>query len=891
MRILRALVLSSLTCGLLSFPQASGGVGARPEVAGSPWRLPDACQVQAYDLTVTPDLAKFTFAGQADMTLVVKRPTGQIVLNQHDLRISKAVISAAGKAAQTGSVVADDKHERVLINFASRLAPGSYKLKLTYSGILNDQLAGFYRSSFKDASGKTRYLAATQMEPTDARRMFPCFDEPDRKATFKLTVNCDADLACVSNAPVESETALPGGKRKVVSFAETPPMSTYLVALVVGPLEATEPVVVEGTPIRVWSVKGKIGLGQYALKTAVRELPFFNKYFGIAYPWKKLDLIAIPDFAAGAMENPGAITFRERILLADEKNASQDQLRGTAETIAHEIAHMWFGDLVTMKWWDDLWLNEAFATWFAIKVVDNVFPEWDYGKEYVQARLQAMDTDSLLSTRPIQAPVGNPDDAMQMFDVITYQKGASVLRMLEAYVSEAKFAEGVQRYMKEHSYGNATTGDLWQAIQAVSGVPVQAIMRSWVNQPGYPLVTVGQAGEKETQLSLAQRRFLIGKGKAVPAIYEVPVGTRALGAERSATGWHLLAGSSATVEAQPGVNFANANATGFYRVKYGGPLSEAIAKRIGQDGIAAERLALLSDQFALVRTGDVPVAQYLALLKQYDGENDDAVLTNLIGDLNYMSDFLQGPAAGKFAQLVRKRLGGVHERLGWSARPQEKPSTGIARAEVIATLGTIGENHAVVKRARELFQRYRQDHNSVEPDLVSAVFRIVSYTGGAAEYEQMMQLYAQAKTPEEELRSLYSLGGFRSPALIQRTLELAISGKVRSQDAPHLLGRALAGKDSGDQAWQFMKKNWTRINKVFPDHFLPRMVSAGSTCNQPARAKDMRMFFASHPIKAGESQVNRMLERVDNNLAFRATVLPHLLGYLNSSQLAGDSRH
>src|SRR6202521_238011 len=450
------------------------------------YRLPKNVTPKRYDLRLTPDLTAFTFQGEVSVAIVVNDATDDVVLNALELEIDKVTAERAGKSLSAKAEMEPAK-ERAHLRFAEKLAAGEWTLKIAFRGILNDKLHGFYRSQYQDASGKTHVAATTQFESTDARRAFPCWDEPELKASYKVTLVVDEDLAAISNGGQESERKLPGGKNEVI-FKETIRMSTYLVAFIVGEFEATTPVDA-GTPLRIVHVPGKESLTSWAKQIGAFSLKYFTEYYGLKYPGDKLDLIAIPDFASGAMENLGAITFRETALLADEKTASRAELERVADVVSHENAHMWFGDLVTMRWWNGLWLNEAFATFMEMLAVDAWKPEWQRWTSFGVSRAAAFAVDGLWNTRPIEFPVRAPRDADAMFDVLTYEKGASVLRMLEQYLGPEVFRDGVRGYLREHAYGNADTGDLWAALGQAAGAPIPAVMDGWIFRPGFPLVS------------------------------------------------------------------------------------------------------------------------------------------------------------------------------------------------------------------------------------------------------------------------------------------------------------------------------------------------------------------------------------------------------------------
>ena len=457
-------------------------------------RLPRTVVPRRYQIRIEPDLTAGTFAGDETIEVTVGEPTAEVVLNAADLTIATAEIDDGAGRRLTATIRVDEAAERVLLRFVEPLQPGPWRLALRFAGILNDKLRGFYRSRFTAGDGSAAILAVTQFEATDARRAFPCWDEPAFKAVFQVTLVVDEALAAVSNTAVASVRRMPEHGKREVTFAPTIPMSTYLLAFVIGPLEPTDAVQADGIPIRVWAVPGKGHLGSFALEVAAFSLRFFREYFAVDYPGDKLDLIAIPDFAFGAMENLGAITFRETALLVDQGSATHAELARVAHVVAHEIAHMWFGDLVTMAWWNGLWLNEAFATFMEVLAVDAWKPAWGRWDNFGVSRAAAFLTDGLRSSRPIEFEVEAPKDAEAMFDVLTYEKGGAVLRMLEQYLGPEVFRDGVRKYLIAHQFSNAETTDLWKALGSASGQPIPEMMDGWIFRQGFPLVTVEAEG-------------------------------------------------------------------------------------------------------------------------------------------------------------------------------------------------------------------------------------------------------------------------------------------------------------------------------------------------------------------------------------------------------------
>jgi puromycin-sensitive aminopeptidase len=588
-----------------------------------PYRLPTSVVPSHYEIALEPDLREGSFEGRARIRLDVREPVSEIVLNAKALELREATASGTdGRSVPIGRISMDAASERATFSIETTLDPGLIELEVAFTGVLNDKLAGFYRSTFVDREGRRHTIATTQLQATDARRAFPCFDEPAFKATFGVTLVVPEEAFAVSNAPILSEE--PAGKgRKRVRFADTMRMSTYVLAFVVGPLEATEPVLVDGVPIRIVHPRGKSHLTSYALRVGAHALRFFADYYGIPYPGQKLDMVAIPDFAFGAMENLGCITYREVLLLVDEAQATQGELLRVADVIAHEIAHMWFGDLVTMRWWNGVWLNEAFATFMATLCTDAFRPEWGRWNQFSRERSAAFDVDSLAATRPIEYEVRSPAEAEGMFDVLTYEKGASVLRMLEQYLGPGRFRDGIRYYLKEHAYGNTETGDLWDAIEEVTREPVRRIMDSWIFQPGYPLISV--SFQEDGSLQARQDRFyyVAPLGETVTQ-WPVPLLIRSATPGGATETRELLDGEVSRIDlaGRPDWVLANAGTHGFYRVRYTPELLDRLADRMMADLASVERYALVDDGWASVLSGQTSAPGFLDFAWRFSGETD-----------------------------------------------------------------------------------------------------------------------------------------------------------------------------------------------------------------------------------------------------------------------------
>ncbi|HWO41785.1 MAG TPA: M1 family metallopeptidase, partial [Candidatus Eisenbacteria bacterium] len=635
-------------------------------------RLPLSVSPQRYEIRLEPDLNAARFSGEEKVVLEVHEPVDRLTLNAAELEISGVRLTSATGNALAGDVRLDAENEQAILRLPETVAPGMYELQLAFSGILNDKLHGFYRSTYKSPAGEQKTLASTQFESTDARRAFPCWDEPAFKAVFQVTLVIDEHLTAISNARIMRESSLPGTGKKTIMFADTIKMSTYLVAFIVGEFEGTEPTMVGNTPLRVWAVPGKNRLGRFGQEAGAFSLRFFSDYYGIPYPGDKLDLVAIPDFASGAMENLGAITFRETALLVDEEKATRSELERVADVVSHENAHMWFGDLVTMRWWNGLWLNEAFATFMEMLAVDAWKPQWRRWDSFTVSRAAAMQVDGLKSTRAIEFPVERPEEAAGMFDVLTYEKGASVLRMLEQYLGAERFRDGIRLYLRRHAYANAETTDLWDAIEEATREPVRAMMDTWIFQPGLPLIRVERVG-REIRLSQQLFRYLEPSEPVTERRWHVPVLLRFHTEREASERWVLLTDRELRLEAPESLEsvVVNAGGHGFYRVWYSPDLLRALTQRLQSTLKPVERFNWVNDTWAVTLAGLGSLPDYLEVIDMMRDETDVNVWTSVIASCHQLYRILDDAQWRLFQTRVRGALSPAVERLGWSPRDGE----------------------------------------------------------------------------------------------------------------------------------------------------------------------------------------------------------------------------
>ncbi|PKB72266.1 MAG: hypothetical protein BZY87_01245 [SAR202 cluster bacterium Io17-Chloro-G6] len=840
--------------------------------------LPETTRPSKYRITLQPDLEDFTFKGEQSIDILVLEPTSTIVLNAIDLEITSVALHANGNTLSSRSVTIDKDAETATLDFGETVQPGDARLEMTFTGELNDKLMGFYRSEYTSQDGETRYLATTQFEPTDARRAFPCWDEPAKKSTFQVTLVFSDEFQAVSNTPVVEEAVF-GPGLKSVRFAETPVMSTYLLAFVVGHLASVEARAASGTMVGVWTTPGKEAQASFALDTSVKLLGYFNDYFGIPYPLAKLDHIAIPDFAAGAMENWGVVTYRETALLVDPDNSSAGTRQRVAEVIAHEMAHMWFGDLVTMEWWDDLWLNESFASWMGNKAVDWLFPEWEMWTQFVNMDTnRALSLDGLKNSHPIEQEVKNPAEVSQLFDAISYSKGASVIRMLENFLGAEVFRKGLNRYLSGHMYANAQTRDLWSALETESGQPVTAIMDSWVKQMGYPVLQVEtDRSEGQTRLSISQERFVYDRllGDSEPdsddndKVWRVPLTASQDGQVSAVT---VMEGRQTQIDVPGGGNGwikVNPQQTGFYRVNYSADDWQRLVPAISSLELhATDRLGIQNDAYALSRAGLLPVTQFLSLAQAYQNETGASVWGDLASNLRDIDQLLANePVHPSYQEFARDIFGPAATRAGWEPKAGEGHLDALLRSTVLSQAGSYNDPQ-LTAQASERFQEYLQDRGKLLPDLRGVVFALAVQSGGKDIYDQIWDLESETDLAEEKIRLLMALTRFQQPELLTATLEDSLSSKVRSQDTVTLVTGVAANPKGRDLAWEFVRSNWGEFDRRYGGggFGLMRLVSICSHFNTQEKADEVDGFFAEHPAPAAERTIRQALERVSLNI-------------------------
>jgi aminopeptidase N/puromycin-sensitive aminopeptidase len=816
-------------------------------------RLPEGTHPEHYTLTLTPDLKTATFTGKETIDVTLTQPTATITLNAAEIVFKSVTASVNGKDTPA-QVALDKSKEQATFTFASPLPAGNVALKIDYTGILNDQLRGFYLSKTE-----RRNYAVTQFEPTDARRAFPSFDEPAMKATFDITLVVDKGDTAISNTNIVADVPTDSGKH-AIHFAVTPKMSTYLVAFLVGDFECNSGEA-DGVPIRSCATPDKVALGKYALSAAEFVLHYYDTYFGIKYPMPKLDMIALPDFEAGAMENFGAITYRETDLLIDEKTASEDSKKNVAQVVAHEMAHQWFGDMVTMQWWNNLWLNEGFATWMENKPVAAWKPEWKVPEDVAEGLNGTLNLDAQKVTRTIRAEANTPDEINEMFDGITYGKAGAVLGMVENYLGEETFRQGVHNYLAAHIYGNATAEDFWDAQTANSHKPVDKIMSSLVSQPGEPLLTFDRANNGKVTVS--QERFFLNSKDATgeDQTWTLPVCFKSTN-EATATCEVLDKTQQQIPIPSAPFFYANARGAGYYRTGYAPFDYKRIVANIETGLQPTERIVFLGGQFALTRAGQASIGDFLNLAAAVKADPNPNVLSVVASALGTTYTQIAGSPQERQAlnAWVQNTYGPEYTALASSSKTDT-----LEKRELRATLFQIlgGANDPkVIADAKSITVKYLADPGSVDSSLATPAQYIAAANGDAALFDQLQKVYETSKNPDQQESALRALVVFKDPTLEKRGLDYAVSGKVRNQDAVIQFAIALQDSNTRELAWQYIQDNWPKVQAQITTMMGGTLVgSTGSFCTAD-KAQEVTSFFSSHKVPATE----RALTRAQNSI-------------------------
>jgi puromycin-sensitive aminopeptidase len=831
-------------------------------------RLFEQFQPTSYGLAFTIDPEGSTFSG----TVMIRgkksgRPSERLTFHQKELKITAAtIIRHDKKGDQFHEVSRINNHktfDEVRLHAPELLYPGEYTVTMDFEGDITRPMNGIYPSFFKQ-DGVERRLIATQFESHHAREAFPCIDEPEAKATFDLTLVTPTVKTVIANTPIQSqETA---GDKLVTTFETTPKMSTYLLAFVFGELDSLEATTKDGVLVRTFATRDNVEHTQFALDTAVKTLEFYNEYFDIAYPLPKCDFIALPDFASGAMENWGCITFREQALLVDPKNTSLHLKQYVANVVAHELTHQWFGNLVTMRWWTDLWLNESFASWMSYLAVDHLFPEWKVWTQFiVEEQGLALKQDALENTHPIQVEVKHPDEIRTIFDAISYEKGASVLLQLHEYLGAETFRDGLRVYLQRHAYGNTDAADLWAAWEEVAKLPVTDFMNAWITQPGYPFVTATVGDTVE----LTQTLFSLN-----------PLATK------EQTLWPIPLGNGHTMTKQTEIiprgdfELLNPNRTGFYRLGYDPAFMASLDVTKLSD---VDRLGLLSDAFEAAKAGYASSVDALGLLAKYRDEDSIVVWDVISGNLGAIrmvmdDDALRDAMRPFVRELVAKQLA----RLGWEEQASDSHFDTLLRPSILG-LASFGEEPSVIAEAKQRFADAVTSED-IHPDLRGVVYGTVARLGGEAEFNKLLELHNSSTNSEERVTIAAALTNFEQPELIKRSLELITSDLVRLQDAPYWIAYSFMNRYARTDTWEWLKTNWEWLVKNLGTDlsFFRMPVYAGRVHSDLNFLPEFTAFFESKLSPAFERPIKQAIETIQWQAAWKARDFKALKTYFKA---------
>lgn len=852
-------------------------------------RLPSTVVPENYKLTFTPDLANNTFAGQEIIRARVEHSTPEILLNAVDINFEEVTVTS-GRLSQKAKVSLDKETEQAKLTTERPIEAGPVTIQVKYTGILNNELRGFYIGKQDDG----RKYAATQLEATDARRAFPSFDEPAFKATFDITVVADKGLNVISNTKALSDVDGPSAGKHTVHFATTPKMSCYLVAMVIGDFEFIEGSA-DGIPVRVYTNPGKKHLAAFALKVAEESLHYYDHYFGIKYPYGKLDMIGLSDFGPGAMENTGCITYREAYLMLDEKHAALETRKFIASVIAHEIAHQWFGDLVTMKWWDDIWLNEGFASWMSSKPLQAWKPEWHVELNDVNDAAHAMDRDSLENTHPIHQEAQTPAQILELADDITYDKTAAVLRMMESYLGEDTFRRGINSYLKQHAYGNATAADLWNALAQASGKPVDKIMASFVDQPGPPMVSATAKCEGGSErLNLSQQRYVFDRSKFEAAgseLWQIPVCMK----DQSRPGevkCELLTGKEHSFSLPACASWidVNAGARGFYRSGYDEKTVRALAKDAANVLTPAERIMLLNDVWASVRVDRENIGDYLLLAEGLASDPNPLVNEPIVQRLQFIGRYLVNDSdADAYRAWVHRIFEPLADKVGWQKKPGDNEEVETLRSNLLTVMGSVARDPEAEAAARTIAEQALTDSGSVAPALAAPALTIAANAGDQTFYEKVLDHLKAAKDPE--LKNLYerTLVSFHDPRLEERTLQYGLT-QARSQDASLFIARVIRDPETEKLAWDFVRNQWTTMegrSGAFGGSSTDAIVASTSTFCTPELRGQVEAFFSAHPVPSAARTLKQSLEEISYCIDMRGRQGSQLGAWLQEQSAGG----
>lgn len=850
-------------------------------------RLYEQFQPKHYILDIVPNRDTMTFTGTVIVSgQKVGRPSKRLTLHQKDLKITGAHLIHHTKTGDTELKFHRTNHhgnyDEIRLHSEHLIYPGSYTIRLAFEGTITRAMNGMYPCFFTH-NDTDKILIGTQFESHHAREVFPCIDEPEAKATFDLTLTTPAGEAVIANTPIKSQKTKENSL--ITSFERTPHMSTYLLAFVYGEMEYLEAKTKDGVVVRTYATPDNVKFTKFALDTAVAVLEFYNDYFDIAYPLDKCDMIALPDFASGAMENWGCITYREHAMLVDPDNTSLASKQYVALVVAHELAHQWFGNLVTMRWWTDLWLNEGFASWIEYLAVDHLYPNWKMWTQFVvDEQQQGLKLDSLDNTHPVQVAINHPDEIRTIFDAISYSKGSSVIHMLHEYLGADVFQAGLRYYLKKHAYKNTDTVDLWKALQEASEKPVPEFMEAWTSTGGYPLLSANITDQK---IEIHQERFLLNSDHVNDTVDELwPIALLA----HSAVLPETMTEKKLSITAKNSEKLKlNVGQSGFYRVSYNASHLQNLAEQVKRGRLEPlDRLGILSDAFETAKAGKNDAANALNLLDAYEDEDDNAVwdviAANLASVRHVMND---EDIRESMKPFVRKLVAKQRKRLGWVAKPHESHFDRLLRPTILG-MAALSDEPEVVEEALALFKSMHEPDDisiemrtanipmtlrggGIDPDMRGVVYGTAARHGSQATFDKLVGMHHESQFSEERLNLCAAICGFKDPKLVSQALDLIQSDEIRLQDVGYWVVYSFSNRYARDATWQWMVKNWKWLEKNLGNDlsFYRFPIYASRAYSDASFLPEFSKFFESHMSPAFERNIKQAIETITWQSAWR----------------------
>lgn len=839
-------------------------------------RLPNHIYPISYDLTIKPDLESFTFSGNEIIKINIDKDINKITLHSKDIDIETVKISSKQKVAGSKGIkkieqfatkiTYDTEKETATFYFKNKIIKGKGDLSIVFCGIINENLRGFYKSKYV-LDGVEKHIATTQFEATDARRAFPCFDEPAHKAIFEVSLVVPDGHTAISNTlPINIAPHSTGFK--IVSFAPSPKMSTYLLAFIVGEFEYIEGYTKDKIQVRVFTTLNKKHQAKFALDVAIKSLEFFEKYFDIKYPMPNLDLISIPDFEPAGMENWGAITFRESSILIDEEHSSITNKQWVATTVAHELAHQWFGNLVTMHWWTDLWLNEGFASYMEKVCTDSLFPSWKMWDLYLSNNRyrNAIEIDSLKNSHAIEVEVHHPDEINETFDMVSYEKGTAIIRMLCEYIGEDKFKEGLRYYLKKHSYKNTKTINLWDAFEKISKKPIKKVMNSWTQKAGFPLVRV--TCQNKNGFKLTQEKFfssrITRKQNIKSKLWEIPI----IYKNESESKKILLNKKNINLK-EEFIQKINVDESSFIKVNYDKKILENIKNKIENKNInTIDRLGIIRDIFALAEGGYINTIEALDFSLSFKNEKEYIVWGEISYGINKIYNLLTDEKTiENYRNYVLSLYSQIIQDVGFEKKQNEDSSHTLLRILILSQNAFYG-NQKIIKEAKIIFEN--RSTKPIDPDIRSLVYGIVAKNGGIKEWKILREMYNSQTLNEEKERVSRALTQFNDIKLLEKTLSFAISKEVKDQDAPFLIAATWNNKVGLDLTWQFIKNNWDMILNKYGGNglLISKFMYLLGNHTTIKDLKDAKSFFNKNVAPGAERTLEQAYERIESNAAW-----------------------